>query len=190
MKKLKKLTILLSSLALAFSLLGFASCKEDTPPTPPAGGGNGTAEFIFPDDDATIVWKNTRYGDGTPENRFDANEGYYKITLEPNKELFYEFSVSETGLYALYTMSAVNGVTITQYDASAQYIPTDDDGNYFGNEAVIVPEEYGDNAGVLYSKINCSARYYNEYWRATYGFESTTAQTVEIRFVRIGEPLR
>ena len=190
MKKLKKLTILLSSLALAFSLLGFASCKEDTPPTPPAGDGDDTAEFIFPDDDATIVWKNTRYGDGTPDNRFDANEGYYKITLEPNKELFYEFSVSETGLYALYTMSAVNGVTITQYDASTAYIPTDDDGNYIGNEAVVVPEEYGEKAGVLYSKINCSAKYYSEYWRATYGFESTTAQTVEIRFVRIGDPLR
>ncbi len=189
MKKLKKLTILLSSLALAFSLLGFASCKEDTPPTPPADGGDDTAEFVFPDDDATIVWKNTRNGNGSPDNRFEANEGYYKITLEPNKELFYEFSVSQTGLYALYTMSAVDGVTITQYDASSQYIPTDDNGNYFGNEAVVVPEEYGDKAGVLYSKINCSARYYNDYWRATYGFEATTAQTVEIRFVRIGDAL-
>lgn len=190
MKNLKKLAVSLFALALTFGALGFASCKnEETPPAPPADGDTLT-EYVFPDDDATIVWKNIRYGDGSAFNRFEASEGYYKIDLGANQEVFYDFSASQTGLYALYTMSAVNGVTITQYDASFQYIPTDKDGNYIGNEAVVVPEEYGEKAGVLYSKINCSPKYFNKSWRATYGFVSTTAQTVEIRFVRIGDALR
>lgn len=190
MKNLKKLVVSLFALALTFGALGFASCKnEETPPAPPANE-NTPTEYVFPQDDATIVWKNIRYGDGSAFNRFEASEGYYKISIEANQEVFYSFSASQTGLYALYTMSAVEGVTITQYDATSQYIPIDDNGNFIGNEAVVVPAEYGDKAGVLYSKVNCSAKYYSDSWRATYGFESTTAQTVEVRFVRIGDALR
>lgn len=189
-----KWTILLATLALGATFIGLGACGEETPvtptPAPTPTPGNSATDFIFPADASPIVWSEPTYGDGSAfGGRYACKEGYYEVQLPAGTEMFYEFSVESTGLYALYTTSVVEGITITQYDASIQYIPTDEDGNFIGNEAVEVPVGNGDKAGVLYSKINCPQKYYNENWRATYGFISESAQTIKVRFVRIGDEL-
>lgn len=195
MKKMKKLCILLSALMLTTALSVVSACKEeDAPPVTPPGGEDVATDFVFPADDSTITWKTPSFGDGSPffegnSGRYSCVEGYYRVDLLEGQELFYEFSVSQTGLYALYTTSAVENLTITQYDASVQYIPQDSSGAFIGEEAQTVPSSYTGHAGALYAKINCSAKYYSAQWRATFGILSTKNQTVELRFVRIGDAL-
>lgn len=203
MRTIKKLTILFSTFAISCVLAGLGSCNKETPPPAPEPPPEEeqALEFIFPVDDNPIVWESPLSGDGAPfrveddengvtaKGRFWCDEGYYKASLPANTEMFYEFQVFDTGLYALYTMSPVENLTITQYDASTQYIPTDSAGAFVGEQASTVPENYGEKAGVLYHKINCPKKYYNSNWRATYGIKSTVEQTIELRFVRIGDAL-
>ncbi len=184
----------MATLALGATLGGLSACDEDTPPvTPPSKPPvelNPATDFIFPTDASPIVWAEPTSGDGSAfGGRYACSEGYYEVDLPANTELFYEFSVSQTGTYALYTLSEVEGVSITQYDASIQYIPIDPDGNFIGNEAVEVPVGNGSFSGALYSRINCPQIYYSDNWRATYGIISETAQTIKFRFVRIGDEL-
>lgn len=190
MMKTKKLSVLFSALALCLAIGGMASCKEEEPP-PPAPE---ESEFIFPADDDPITYRNINEGSGTQYDRYECREGYYELEHPGNgTEVFYSFSVSQTGLYALYTLDTIaesDGVTIMRYDASSQYIPMDDQGNLIGEAAVLVPDK-----NVLYSKVNCSEKHAGtesdrRNWRATYGVTCEKAATLRVRFVRIGDPLK
>ena len=113
MNSLKKLTALFSVLALSCAFTALGACNKETPPPePPPEEETEELEFIFPADDNPIVWENPLSGDGSPyrtqddngniltKGRFWCDEGYYKATLTANTELFYEFQVFDTGLYA------------------------------------------------------------------------------------------
>jgi hypothetical protein len=188
-------TVLLATLALTTTAIGFTACGEEetpsnnTPPTPPAQV-NPATDYIFPADSSPITFSQPTDGNGSAfGGRYACVEGYYQVEIPAETEVFYEFSVEQTGLYALYTLSVVEDVAITQYDASVQYIPTDEDGNFVGNPAEEVPPGHDTKTGVLYSKINCPQKYFSANWRATYGFYSQSAQTIKIRFVRIADAL-
>lgn len=188
-------TILLATLAVTATAIGFSACGEEetpsnnTPPTPPAQV-NPATDYIFPADSSPITFSQPTDGNGSAfGGRYACVEGYYQVEIPAETEVFYEFSVEQTGLYALYTLSVVEDVAITQYDASVQYIPTDEEGNFVGNPAEEVPPGHDTKTGVLYSKINCPQKYFNANWRATYGFYSETTQTIKVRFVRIANAL-
>ncbi len=188
MKNLKKICFLLSALTLTFTAALTTACKKEEPSSSPDYG-----EYIFPEDDDPITYRSVKDGDGTAFSRYECKVGYYELELPGDGvETFYSFSVMQTGMYALYTMDTISedsGITIMRYDASIHYIPTDEDGNYIGEEADLVPEK-----NVLYSKVNCGEAYSEqsdlENWRATYGITSETATTLKVRFVRIGDPLK
>ena len=198
MKKIKRLGFLITALCATCALAFATACTDDPPLDPEPTTGDET--YIFPADDDPIVYGSPLSGDGTPFIKYDAagskialgryecEEGYYEIDHPGNnKEVFYSFRVYEAGQYALYTMESVSesdGIVITQYDASAQYIPTDENGKYVGNEAELVP-----NRNVLYSRINCSEKIYNSNWRATYGITSSIAKKFRVRFVRIADAI-
>lgn len=188
-------TILLATLAVTATAIGFSACGEEeqptnnTPPTPPTPV-NPATDYIFPADSSPITWSQPTDGNGSAfGGRYACVEGYYQVEIPAETEVFYEFAVEQTGLYALYTLSVVEDVTITQYDASIQYIPTDEEGNFIGAPAEEVPPGHDAKTGVLYSKINCPQKYFNANWRATYGFYSETTQTIKVRFVRIADAL-
>lgn len=190
MKNFKKITILLSALTLSYAIGVLGSCKKEEPTPPPAPN---TGDYIFPADDDPIVYRQINDGTGDAFDRYECKEGYYQLEHPGNDtELFYSFSVDQIGLYALYTMNSYtesDGVCIMRYDASGQYIPTDDEGNYVGEEADLVPEK-----NVYYSKVNCSNRYASQNdlasWRATFGIKSAKATTITVRFVRIGDHVK
>ena len=188
-------TILLATLAVTATAIGFSACGEEepptnnTPPTPPTPV-NPATDYIFPADSSPITWSQPTDGNGSAfGGRYACVEGYYQVEIPAETEVFYEFAVEQTGLYALYTLSVVKDVTITQYDASVQYIPSDEEGNFIGAPAEEVPPGHDAKTGVLYSKINCPQTYFNASWRATYGFYSETTQTIKVRFVRIADAL-
>lgn len=186
MKKIKRLGFLITALCATCALAFATACTDDPPLDPEPTTGDET--YIFPADDDPIVYRVFSEGEGTAFNRYECKEGYYEIEHPGNnKEIFLSFKVQSAGQYALYTIESVSesdGIVIMQYDASAQYIPTDENGKYVGNEAELVP-----NRNVLYSRINCSEKIYNSNWRATYGITSSIAKKFRIRFVRIADAI-
>ena len=115
-------------------------------------------------------------GTGTEYNRFDGTVGYYEINLTAGKEVYYSFSVPQSGQYALVTNEKKTGLSITRYDASTQYL----------GEAH--PAKALEN-GTLYSYVHCNDAHFNEEWRATYKISCTTNGKITIRFVRVADPL-
>lgn len=181
MKRIKKLTLFLSTLFLfgAFSACDPAtssSSSSDSGSSSSSSANTGEETYIYPADNFT-EWATPISGDGGDYSRFECVEGYYQVDVPAGREVYYSFAVSKEGQYALYSLDSAEGVTVTRYDATEQYI------NYDGFEADVLED------GTFYSRVNCSAKHFNGQWRATYAFESETATTVNVRFVWIDEPI-
>lgn len=139
---------------------------------------------VYPKSPSTITYVNPadKQNGGEAFNRFQCTEGYYELEIGEDGSVWVAFSVESAGQYALYSVENPNGTTAVQYDASAQYIPRDENGNYLGNPARTLDD------GRFYSSINCSTQYYNAEWRATYAVYGNSGDTVRVRFVKIAEP--
>ncbi|MBQ2769152.1 MAG: hypothetical protein IJF44_04180 [Clostridia bacterium] len=120
-------------------------------------------------------------GKGEPFDRYQMKEGYFEVEIGNSGYVFMSFSVSSAGQYALYTLNTPN-VSLKQHDASAHYIPTDEEGNYLGNEATKL-----DNGNLL-STVSCARKYYNNEWRATFSFTGEVGTRIRFRFARIADP--
>ena len=139
MKLFKTITLFLST---AFVFGALASCnapQSGSQSTPQSGSQSSTSsteeeKYIYPADNFTD-WATPLSGNGADFNRFECTEGYYKIDVPASGEVFYSFSVRSEGQYALYSLDGAAGVTVTRYDATTQYIPTDDNGRYIGEVA-------------------------------------------------------
>lgn len=188
MKNFKRLPSLILALLLAAPIAFAVGCGD--------GGGEGgggdtdinlgmNGYLPLPKEETTIICDDFLSGDGTDFNRYECVEDtYYEIELSTSKEIWLSFAVSETGQYALYTVEeAVGKAQIIRYDASIQYIPSDDDGNYIGEEAL----QLRDNR--LYSLVNCSDDYFSRQWRATFGIKGLQTGSVRVRLVRVGDPI-
>ncbi len=104
--------------------------------------------------------------------------GYYEIPIGNDGIVWANFNVEEAGQYMLYSVRN-DGVTAKRYDASAQYIPVDFEGNYIGYEARVLKN------GNFVSTVNCGELYYNEQWRATYSFSGEPGSFARIHIVKI-----
>ena len=142
---------------------------------------------IFPEAPASIEYT-TLTGAGGEFTRYECQEGYYEVTVhqddQDNDEAGVEwlsFSVPSAGQYALYTVAESDelseAVKIARHDASFANITRPgydarklDDGNY-------------------YSSVNCGEKYWNQNWRATFAVYGNEGETVQVRFVRIGDPI-
>lgn len=186
MKTIKKLSLFLSTL---FVLGALSACDPATSSSSSSDSGSnsssnsssssantGEESYIYPADNFT-EWATPISGDGSDYNRFECAEGYYQIDVPAGHEVYYSFSVRCEGQYALYSLDSAEGVTVTRYDATEQYI------NYDGFEADVLEDN------TFYSRVNCSLKHFNAQWRATYAFEAETATTVKVRFVWIDEPM-
>jgi len=162
MKTKKLLTLVLAALFTA-SLSVAISCTKDSGNTSQSSG-------------ETIEWKSPTDGDGGDYSRFECEEGYYKFDLSAGSSYYYSFSASQSGIYALYSLEKAEGVTVTRFDASAYYIPPT------GEEAQIKED------GTFYAPVNCSDKYYNPQWRATYLIEATANILLKVRFERVSDP--
>lgn len=136
----------------------------------------GEVSYVYPQEKGSGI-----VGTGTEYDRYELTEGYYEI--ECNRGLIWlSFSIPEAGQYALYTVGdADDSVELNRYDASAQYIPVDANGNYINFPA----RELDD--GCLYSSISCNTVTWSESWRATYSLKGKSGTAVKLRFVRIAD---
>lgn len=136
----------------------------------------GEISYVYPQESSSGI-----VGVGTEYDRYELTEGYYEI--ECNRGLIWlSFSIPEAGQYALYTVGdADDSVELNRYDASAQYIPKDANGNYLNFPA----RELED--GALYSSISCNTATWSEHWRATYSIKGKSGTAVKLRFVRIAD---
>ena len=143
--------------------------------------------FVFPtlaENPAFVdVWGDSVNGSGSAFDRKELSVGtYYTMDVpvsDPEGDMdsfgvWISLPVDEPGQYALLTVGNANGVTIERFDASAYYIPGDDNG-YIGYEAI------NDN-GAAYSIVSCSELYWNVQWRATWRF-STANANAQVKFV-------
>ena len=185
MKLFKAITLFLSTAFVFGALTTCNAPQNSSQSSTPSSSSSSSAEeekYVYPADNFKD-WATPLSGDGSDYNRYECVEGYYQIELPANREVFYSFAVRSEGQYALYSLDGANGVTVTRYDAHSHYIPTDDNGRYVGEQADATE---GDN---FYSRVNCSTKHFNTQWRATYGFKSTSATTVKVRFVWFDEAL-
>ena len=121
-------------------------------------------------------------GTGKEYDRYELEEGYYQFDVPRSGVYWLSFAISEPGQYALYTVGkADTSVEIARYDASAQYIPIDANGNYISFPARSL------SSGVLYSSFNCSTLHWSTSWRATYTVKGKAGTTVKLRLVKIDE---
>ncbi len=129
---------------------------------------------------------------GSDYNRYEVaveeDSAYYEFELQRSKT-WISLAVPEAGQYAVYTIGALPaGTTIVRYDASAQYIPQDDNGNYVGDEATVLGEDGFLPAGTLFSDVNASTLHWSTQWRATWCLSAPLGSMIKLRFVRIDEP--
>ncbi|MBR2321420.1 MAG: hypothetical protein IKA57_04725 [Clostridia bacterium] len=148
---------------------------------------SSNAEYIAPPaEDANITYKSPVSGNGLEYDRFECVEGYYEFTVKARAYTYYSFSISQPGQYALYTLAPADNIIITRYDASPQYL---NEGS--AQEALVLDD------GKLYSLVNCGEKMFDyqeetqsSNWRATFGIKAKSGtQTVQVRFVRVAEPL-
>ena len=138
--------------------------------------------------------KNSPFGNqtGGEYNRYEVvitdDSAYYEFELERSKA-WISLSVPEAGQYAVYTVGEIPAnATLVRYDASVQYIPIDEDGNYIGEEAVAIEANSFLPEGTLFSDVNCSTMHWSTQWRATWCFSASLGSLIKLRFVRLDEP--
>lgn len=130
----------------------------------------------FPADAGDTALLQPLSGTGTETERLECVEGYYQFTIPSSKALWLSFSISQPGQYALYSVGETNGCTLTQHDASPQFIPKP------GTPCVTLQD------GTIYSSVSCSETFFNEHWRATFCLSGIKNATVKLRFARIADP--
>ena len=136
----------------------------------------GEVSYAYPQESSSGI-----AGKGEEYDRYQLTEGYYEIECG-RAYTWLSFAISKAGQYALYTVGdADDSVEIDRYDASAQYIPRDGNGNYIN-----FPARELEN-GCLYSSISCSTDTWSEHWRATYSVKGKAGTVVKLRFVRIAD---
>ena len=136
-----------------------------------------SATYIDPTDSSSGI-----NGTGKDFDRYGLSvDGYYQIELGRTGQMWVEFAFPEAGQYALYSTQN-NGVKVTRYDASAQYIPIDENGNYIGFEGGKLD---GNN---FISTVNCGTIYWNDSIRATFCFAGSNGSSAKIHIVKIDEP--
>lgn len=130
----------------------------------------------FPAGDGDTTLLEPRSGVGTMYNRLECVEGYYEFTIPQARALWMSFSISQPGQYALYSVDGANGCTLSQHNASAQYVTE------AGKNCATLSD------GTIYSSISCSQKYFNAEWRATFCLKGIKGATVKLRFVRVADP--
>ena len=121
-------------------------------------------------------------GAGKEYDRYELTEGYYQFDILRTGICWLSFSVAEPGQYALYTIGNTDkSVEVARYDASAQYIPIDANGNYISFPARTLSD------GTLYSSFNCTTSHWSTSWRATYSVKGKAGSTVKLRLVKIDD---
>lgn len=132
----------------------------------------------------TDVWDIQAEHDGSAYNRKELSvDTYYTASLSASKsELWISVSVPKAGQYALFTVGGANGATVARHDASAHYIPSNDNGEYIGINAVSVSD------GEFVSPVNCSEKHWSPSWRATWSIKAS--EDAEVKFVvkKVAEP--
>ena len=147
-----------------------ARCGET--PTLPKTDANATYINIY-DTDSSCK--------GTDFDRYPvATDNYYEIEIGRTKSLWISVAVPEAGQYAVYSIEN-NGVSIKRYDASTQYIPIDQEGNYIGYEQGNLAN------GNFISTVSCGDIYWSDQWRATFCFSGNAGSTAKIRIVKIDD---
>ena len=138
--------------------------------------------------------RNSPFGNqtGGEYNRYEVviteDSAYYEFELERSKA-WISLAVPEAGQYAVYTVGDIPAyATLVRYDASTQYIPQDGNGNYIGEEAVVVGTNSFLPEGTLFSDVNCSKLHWSTQWRATWCLTAKLGDMIKLRFVRIDEP--
>lgn len=117
--------------------------------------------------------------------RYNGNEGYYEVEIgcvDFETETWLSFSAATPGQYALYSITNPANVKVARYDASSQYIPTDEDGNYIGFDGIVLED------GNFLSTVSCSKSMWSNQWRATFRLTGNKGDRVKVRFVKIAEP--
>ena len=112
---------------------------------------------------------------GSEYNRYELTEGYYTVEALRGG-VWISVSVDGAGQYALYTIDGSNGVNITRFDASVQYI------NYDEHPAVPL----GDNDVI--SVVNCGDNYWNPNWRATWKIQKSSPTSINFVIEKIDDP--
>lgn len=152
--------------------------------------GNGKCKCgagpVFPEEPSKIKYTKIPddvSGKGTEYDRYELSVGYYEITMPRGGKQWLSFSLPEPGQYALYSVGkAHTSIELNRYDAAAQYIPIDGNGNYIGFPA-------SNFDGVLYSAITCSTNHdmWSPSWRATYSVSGKSGEIFRFRFVKIAD---
>lgn len=162
-----------------------AVCNEYEKATMPARGhtyenggcANCNADPLIPTDAGDTTLLQPTSGNGTEDNRFECQEGYYEFTMPSTKALWLSFSISQAGQYALYSVGGANGCSIERYNANAQWV------NNTPTYTAITLDD-----GNIYTSFSCPDEEFSKNWRATYKLKGTKGKTVKLRFVRIADP--
>lgn len=145
---------------------------QATLPTPDAN-----ATYLDPSDASNGI-----KGTGAEYEWYQLSEGgYYEIEIGRTKKVWVNFGVSKSGQYALYSIEN-NGVSVKRYDASAQYIPIDQDGNYIGFDAGVRAD------GNFVATVSCGDIYWSDQWKATFCLTGEAGSTAKFHIVRIDDP--
>lgn len=121
--------------------------------------------------------------DGSPYSRIEiSTDKNYTLSISAGSSVWLSLAFPNAGQYALFTIGGANGATIKRHDASAHYIPSDDEGNYIGFNTITLANEE------QVSLVNCSEKHWNPAIRATWSITAT--EDTEVKFVakRIENP--
>ena len=124
---------------------------------------------------------------------YELSLGYYEFTIESESTgkgggVWLSVILPEAGQYAIYSKyiysedGNTDNVTVTQYDASAAYIPLDGNGDFYGDEGTTLDD------GNFYSDYNCGTKYWSVAARATWRISGDIGDIVKVAIVRIDEP--
>lgn len=203
MKHIKKVTLLLTAALIAASAGAFAACGGNDGDSSSLLGSSSQEQsssinpnleddslFVFPEEEANPNWFTLDDLTGTGHAYMEganapyrATTGYFEVELTANGVddgyTFFNFSIPQSGQYALYTLSNTSGVTVINYPYSAHYV----------NLSIGEPT-HALKSGKLYCLYNMSDVYFNSQNAfVAFAFQCTQDTTLKFRFVRVGEPI-
>lgn len=203
MKHIKKTTLLLTAALIAASVGAFAACGGNDGDSSSLLSSSSQEQsssinpnleddslFVFPEEEANPNWSTLDDMTGTghayvegANAPYRATTGYFEVQLTANGVddgyTFFNFSIPQSGQYALYTLSNTSGVTIINYAYSSQYV----------NLSIGEPT-HALQSGKLYCLFNMSDVYFSSQNSIiAFAFQCTQDTTLKFRFVRVGEPI-
>ncbi len=166
-----------------------SSSSSQQQPVEPEDNLEDDSLFVFPEDDAEIDWITLDDLNGTGHAYIEGNKspyyatvGYYEVELtkkgKENGYTHFNFSIPQSGQYALYTLSDATGVTLINYPHNPQYV------NYATGE-----DTHALKSGKLYCLYNMDDVHFSNDMLIDFAFKCTANTTLKFRFVRVGEPI-